>query len=117
MQMCETDAGTWLIGTHTVRINEGPEFAHNRRTDRQYLLRSEDQGETWELLPDARPNGWFIEQYDVMLEGRPINLGGGRALFCTRAGRHVACRVAVRVDGRAAASQAVGAGSRCRTGV
>lgn len=85
MQMCETDAGTWLIGTYTVRINEGTEFAHNRRTDRQYLLRSEDQGETWQLLPDARPNGWFIEDYDVILEGRPINLGEGRVLFCTRA--------------------------------
>ena len=78
MRMTETDAGTWLIGSHLADWSVKP-----IRT-KQYLLRSEDRGETWTLLPNKRPNGWFAEGFDRMDEGRPLNLGGGRVLLITR---------------------------------
>ncbi|HEY2573564.1 MAG TPA: sialidase family protein, partial [Verrucomicrobiaceae bacterium] len=78
MRMTETDAGTWLIGSHTADWSTKP------FTTRQYLLRSEDQGRTWTVMPGARPDGWFALGFDRMDEGRPINLGGGRVLFMSR---------------------------------
>jgi hypothetical protein len=78
MRMTETDAGTWLVGSHLADWSEKP------IKTKQYLLRSEDRGETWTVLPGARPNGWFAEGFDRMDEGRPLNLGGGRVLFMTR---------------------------------
>ena len=74
MRMCETDSGAWLIGAH-----EG-DWSLKPLHTRQYLLRSEDQGKTWTLLPDKRPNGWYVEGFNRMDEGRPISLGGGRVL-------------------------------------
>ena len=83
MRMTETDAGTWLIGAHVADWSDQP------LTTRQYLLRSEDRGATWTLLPGKRPNGWFAPDFNRMDEGRPINLGGGKvfALFRTATGR------------------------------
>ena len=78
MRMCETDAGTWLIGSHAAEARSQP-----LRT-RQYILRSEDRGETWAVLPAARPNGWCVPALGRMDEGRPINLGGGRVLAMFR---------------------------------
>ncbi len=78
MRMTETDAGTWLIGSHLADWSTKP------FTTRQYLLRSEDQGKTWTLLPGARPHGWIAEGFNRMDEGRPLNLGGGQVLFMSR---------------------------------
>ncbi len=78
MRMTETDAGTWLIGPHLADWSKKP------FTTQQYLLRSEDKGKTWAVLPDARPNGWAAEGFNRMDEGRPLNLGGGRVLFMSR---------------------------------
>jgi hypothetical protein len=78
MRMTETDAGTWLVGSHTADWSTKP------FTTRQYLLRSEDRGETWAVLPGPRPGGWFAEGLDRMDEGRPLNLGGGRVLLMSR---------------------------------
>ncbi|MBI3881927.1 MAG: exo-alpha-sialidase [Verrucomicrobia bacterium] len=78
MRMTETDAGTWLLGSHLADWSVKP------LTTKQFLLRSEDQGKTWTLLPGARPNGWFAVGFDRMDEGRPLNLGGGRVLFMSR---------------------------------
>jgi sialidase-1 len=78
MRMCETDRGTWLLGAH-----EGDWSVKPLRT-RQYLLRSEDQGRTWTLLPGKRPEGWFAEGFDRMDEGRPIALGGARVMLMSR---------------------------------
>ena len=82
MRMCATDAGTWIIGAH-----EGDWSVKPLRT-RQYLLRSEDRGKTWTVLPDKRPNGWFAPSRDRMDEGRPISLGRGEvfAMFRTPTG-------------------------------
>ncbi len=78
MRMTETDAGTWLIGSHLADWSVKP------IKTQQYLLRSEDKGATWTVLPEARPKGWFAEGFDRMDEGRPLNLGGGKVLFMTR---------------------------------
>ena len=82
-RMCETDAGTWLIGSHEANWNTSP------LTTRQYLLRSEDRGKTWTVVPGPRPGGWFVKGYGRMDEGRPINLRGGNVLsmFRTPTGR------------------------------
>ncbi len=78
MRMTETDAGTWLVGSHLADWSQKP------FTTQQYLLRSEDQGKTWTVLPGARPNGWIAEGFNRMDEGRPLNLGGGRVIFMSR---------------------------------
>jgi hypothetical protein len=78
MRMTETDAGTWLLGSHIADWSVKP------IKTKQYILRSADKGDTWTVLPDARPNGWFAEGFDRMDEGRPLNLGGGRVLFMSR---------------------------------
>ena len=78
MRMCETEAGTWLIGSH-----EG-DWSYRPLMTRQYVLRSEDQGESWTLGPHKRHGGWCVPQFNRMDEGRPIDLGGGRIFMMTR---------------------------------
>lgn len=78
MRMCETDAGTWILGTH-----EG-DWTYEPLLTRQYLLRSEDKGKSWELLPNARHGGYHAKCFGRMDEGRPINLGGGKVFLMTR---------------------------------
>ena len=81
MRMCETDSGAWLIGSHD-GIWGGSSIAPV--LTRQYILRSVDQGVTWQLLPNSRPDGWYLAEYDRMDEGRLVNLGGGKVLFAAR---------------------------------
>ena len=78
MRMCETDAGTWLIGSH-----EG-DWSKKPLETRQYILRSEDQGKTWAVLPRPRPDGWHVKEFGRMDEGRPISLGGDKVLAMFR---------------------------------
>lgn len=78
MRMTETDAGTWLLGSHLA------DWAVKPFTTQQYLLRSEDKGATWTVLPGARPKGWQAKGFDRMDEGRPLNLGNGKVLFMSR---------------------------------
>jgi len=81
VRMCETDLGTWLIGSHD-GIWGGTK--KSRVLTRQYILRSEDKGKSWQLLPGKRPGGWFVEKYDRMDEGTLLSLGGGKVLFMIR---------------------------------
>jgi len=81
MRMCETDAGTWLLGSHEGRWVRTPKIPVITRA---YVLRSEDRGKTWTVLPDKRPGGWYLKEFERMDEPRPINLGGGRALILAR---------------------------------
>ena len=81
MRMCETDAGTWLLGSHEGRWKRTPK---GPVITRAYVLRSEDQGKTWTVHPEPRPGGWFLEKYDRMDEPRPIHLGGGKVLVLAR---------------------------------
>lgn len=75
MRMCETRAGTWILGSHEA------DWSYNPLMTRQYLLRSEDRGESWELLPARRHGGWCVMEYGRMDEGRPIALGNGE-VYC-----------------------------------
>ena len=69
--MCETSTGAWILGSHAADWSKRPLIT------RQYILRSEDKGKTWALLPGKRPDGWFSPKYSRMDEGRPIYLGNG----------------------------------------
>jgi hypothetical protein len=77
-RMCETDEGTWLLGTH-----EG-DWSYKPLVTIQYILRSEDKGKTWNLLPGKRPNGWNVKEFKRMDEGRVLNLGGGQIIMMIR---------------------------------
>ncbi len=86
MRMCETDRGTWLLGSHTnAGWYKAPDGATSART-RQYLLRSEDRGRKWTLLPGPAPGGWRLPEHQGgrFEEGRPIYVGGGEALMMVR---------------------------------
>jgi hypothetical protein len=78
MRMAETGSGAWLVGSHIADWSVKP------IKTKQYILRSEDQGKTWTVLPGARPNGWFAEGFDRMDEGRALALGGPNVLFMSR---------------------------------
>jgi hypothetical protein len=78
MRMCETAKGTWLLGSH-----EG-DWSYKPLQTRQYVLRSEDQGATWELLPGARHGGWCVLQYGRMDEGRPIQVSDEEVMLMLR---------------------------------
>jgi hypothetical protein len=81
MRMCETDAGTWLLGSHEGQWKRTPKTPVITRA---YVLRSDDRGKTWMVLPDKRPGGWYLEEFERMDEPRPINLGGGKAMILAR---------------------------------
>jgi predicted neuraminidase len=78
MRMCETANGTWLLGSH-----EG-DWSFKPLMTRQYILRSEDQGKSWEVLPHPPHGGWAVPEYNRMDEGRPIALADGRVLLMLR---------------------------------
>ncbi len=78
MRMCETEAGTWLLGTHEA------DWSYRPLMTRCYLLRSEDRGETWELLPGARHGGFHVPGFNRMDEPRPIHLGNDHVLLMAR---------------------------------
>ncbi len=85
IHMAETDAGTWLLGSHTgTRYFEDPETGRWTTRTRQYILRSADRGKTWALLPGPRPGGWCVPEFDRMDEIRPIALGGGEVFALAR---------------------------------
>ncbi len=84
MRMCETDSGTWILGAHAGTPFFKQEDGSMTTCTRQYILRSEDKGKTWTLLPDKRPNGWFADGFNRMDEGRPINIGSGEIYFMSR---------------------------------
>ena len=75
---CETEKGTWLVGAYTDRT---PPKSIPKR---QYLLRGENQGERWELLPDKRPSGWVEPSYEHMMEASLIALPNGEVLLMGR---------------------------------
>ena len=78
MRMCETDNGVWLLGSHAADWSKKP------LETQQYILRSEDQGKNWTVLPSERPKGWFAPNFRRMDEGRPISLGKGEVYFMAR---------------------------------
>ena len=78
MRMCETDAGTWLLGSHEA------DWSYKPLMTRQYILRSEDRGQTWNVAPYKRHGGWCVPQFNRMDEGRPISLGNGHVFLMTR---------------------------------
>ena len=78
MRMCETEKGTWLLGSHEA------DWSYKPLMTRQYVLRSEDRGKSWQLLPEKRHGGWYVWGHNRMDEGRPIALADGRVLLMIR---------------------------------
>jgi len=80
MPSCVTSKGTWLISTYDnfnkQMLNTAEVFVH------QYMLRSEDCGKSWTLLPDKRPNGWTEPAHNWMGEGRVIEVCGRVFMLC-----------------------------------
>ena len=73
----ETSKGTWLIAPHA----GGYQSPTNHRIQTTlYVLRSEDQGNTWTVVPGARPNGWQGPGRR-MDEACPIAVGDRVVLF------------------------------------
>ena len=78
MRMTETARGTWLVGSH-----EG-DWSYNPLITRQYVLRSEDRGDTWDLLPGVRHGGWHAPPMGRMDEGRPLAAEGDEVYLLAR---------------------------------
>ena len=78
MRMCETASGAWLLGSHEA------DWSYKPLMTRQYILRSEDEGASWELVPGVRHGGWYVPGNNRMDEGRPIALADGRVLLMIR---------------------------------
>jgi len=79
MDMCKTDDGTWLLGCHQADWSADP------LQTRQFILRSDDRGESWEVIPGGEwEHGWYYSEFGRMDEGRPIALGNGRVLLLVR---------------------------------
>ncbi len=78
MRMCEIDRGSWILAPHLALWEPKPLRSW------LYILRSDDRGTTWTLLPAARPQGWTEPQLGRLEEGRPIALGNGRVLLMAR---------------------------------
>ena len=87
MRMCETDKGTWLIGAH-----DGFHWDKPATSTYLYILRSEDQGKTWELIPGKRKGGWNIKPFNRMDEGRPIQVGDKILFICRTPEGHLWAR-------------------------
>ena len=81
MRGCEMDSGAWLLPTYSVRrrTNGWP-----NRTDTQYVLRSEDQGANWTLIPGPHPHGWQMQPWKRTLEGTILSPGGSEAVMFAR---------------------------------
>lgn len=77
-RMCETTGGVWLLGAH-----EG-DWTQTPLVTRQYILRSEDHGVTWDLLPGARPQGWQCPGFGRMDETRLLSIAGEEVLAMSR---------------------------------
>lgn len=77
-RMCETESGVWLLAAHEGDASKKP------LVTRQYILRSEDRGGTWELLPGPRPHGWQCPGFGRMDETRLTSVGGEEVYALSR---------------------------------
>lgn len=90
----ETQAGTWLIAPHEADWRQKP------LVTRLYVLRSEDRGKSWDVVPGGRPNGWQWEPGKRMDEGRPMALDGPNVVLFARTMEGHIWQLRSRDDGR-----------------
>jgi len=87
MRMCETGQGTWLLAPSVSHYNmncgDGKRWCPPVLSC-SYIMRSTDQGKSWNLLPGPRPGGWAEPSFHRMDEARPISLGGSKVLLLGR---------------------------------
>jgi Neuraminidase (sialidase) len=82
IRMTETPDGAWLLAPHAGTYD--PARTYKLTSTTLFVMRSEDQGKNWTLLPGARPKGWQWQPAHRMDEGRPLALGGGKVVLFTR---------------------------------
>jgi hypothetical protein len=85
INMTETASGAWLLAPHAGTYGPGAQPNRYRlRSTSLYVLRSEDQGKSWTLLPGKPPGGWQWKPAQRMDEGRPLALSQGRVVLFAR---------------------------------
>ena len=67
--------GAWLWGAY---------YRDTGITDRQYLLRSTDRGQTWTIAPNPHPQGWTHPKWNKFMEGTVVPVGGSEAVLYLR---------------------------------
>lgn len=82
IRAAETSEGTWLLAPHAGTYD--PKRNYKLTSTTLFVMRSEDQGKNWTLVPGARPNGWRWQPANRMDEGRPLPLGGGKVVLFSR---------------------------------
>lgn len=97
MQMCRTDTGTWLLGAYPA--TNIPKGSGHARRDRQQVVRSTDRGTSWALTPGPEHGGWYVEEFDRMLEGQVFALGGRKRSYSFACPRGALGRCAQRTTG------------------
>lgn len=60
--------GTWLWGIYH-------RDAKSLEGDRQFVIRSTDQGSSWTLLPGAASGGWYHPDWNKFMEGSVVATG------------------------------------------
>ncbi|WP_425397833.1 sialidase family protein [Aeoliella sp.] len=87
MRMCQTRAGTWLLGTHKKQSFDFTSANGFTLREKQFVLRSTDEGQTWNMhltSPAAPP-----QEPPRRNEGRVIDLSDGRAMMLARVQGHL----------------------------
>jgi len=88
MKPVETARGTWLWGSHTEPFHNRAAGGFGELVTEQYVLRSEDQGTTWQVYPCPSPHGGLPGQVGIKFprceEANFVALPDGRVLASLR---------------------------------
>jgi len=86
INMTETASGAWILAPHTGAYAPIPGRPQHYKLQSTwlYVLRSEDRGKTWTLLPGKQTSGWQWKPANRMDEGRPLALGSGHVVLFSR---------------------------------
>lgn len=95
---CETARGTWMIAPHR-QVLKKP-FDRSDVTCQEHILRSEDQGSTWMVLPGASGHGLTEPSMGRLEETSLIAFPDGEILGLSRTGTGVLFETRSHDDGR-----------------
>lgn len=82
IRAAETPEGTWLLAPHAGAYDRARNYKITSTT--LFVMRSENRGKSWTLLPGPRPSGWRWQPANRMDEGHPLPLGGGKVVLFSR---------------------------------
>jgi BNR repeat-like domain len=85
IQPTETLTGAWIFAPHEGHFVKGAYWPEEPViTSSLYVMRSEDEGQTWEQYPAPWPGGWKLKPNDRLDEGRAICLADGTLRMFSR---------------------------------